>query len=476
MNITTHYIKAITDTVSPDCILQSGDKWCADVTTGVIKYDSKSLQDANNLPICRAMAIHEAGHLKYTNKVSMLGFKPEKKNNTASVFNWLEDVRMEYQLLQEKNIFTTSSLYYAYDLIASKKQTQLTELDTIQILPFLALQEERRALLLDNNLSASDYHMQRLRGLLPNSSITISLSDIISKATTTDLLNWFTTEILPKIDHLIQPDTSDDKDNQGKSKATDDPTDQETSKVLNLGSGLDGGNSSDIRQNSYYPLAEARGISKPYSTTLASRIQSVLTQNASIRFTGSKLRGRLLSKNIYKIATDTIRVFSKKQQKDASKYAFYIAIDISGSTQGDTFREELIAYTLLQEVAKKLGFNFSAITYGSEINTINQSNEARRLETPYFEGSTYDLEAVQHLAPSLDSNSIVFFLTDGRGDTSPRHIKQLVKNTGCYFFGIGLGCNASASYSYGDYGINVPNITKLPEKILALMREVFKRE
>lgn len=223
--------------------------------------------------------------------------------------------------------------------------------------------------------------------------------------------------------------------------------------------------------------AEAAALLRPYITTLATRLRYILQEKAATRFRGLYKQGKLLGKNTYRVLLpNEDRIFSQKSTPDTPKHAVYMAIDCSGSMDGD---RETFAFTggvLLKHVSKELGFTVHMYEFDGGCR------ELYRLDDYYEKGGgTADEAAFEQIykdaSPSEDN--LVFIVTDGetRDNNRGRIMRKLEKERNAQIFGIGIGNGISFETVKQNYprALKVNEPKELPSALINLMRNIIHR-
>lgn len=445
--ITPHYIKTIAQTISPDATLVSGEEWQADVETNTLYYNHKDLVSDFSTGKVRALTIHESLHLKDTKSVSNKQYPEGKKENTQHYFNWLEDLRIETRLLKTQNVYHNSALYWGYYNIG--QVTAKNKLDQIMLDRFYDLQSSRGYIV---NVARSHWDIDR--GQL------FTLNQLSCFDTTQSMHDWFISDLLPQIVDMIPPDSKKQPMTSVKMEA--------------VGSGDGIGGKKYLMDSEVYSLDEARALTRTMAVYVGNRIKAVLAQNSTIRYTGAKKRGRLLSKNVAKVLANARNIFSKRQTYDTPDYRIIVCLDKSGSVQGRGYQYELEAYALLEQTCKKVNLEFHSFLYGDHVREGTQEN----IEQHDFDGNTDDMQMMRRLneLKLLDDRTIVFLLTDGHGTIgeNKRLFRKLLEKTQAQFIGIGFD-RSRAAYSYGNLGIDVGDGKNLPKQILKMLKRIYTR-
>ena len=222
---------------------------------------------------------------------------------------------------------------------------------------------------------------------------------------------------------------------------------------------------------------EARMAIRSYAITLAQRLSSILTEKAMTKWRGNHLRGKLLSKNAYKVCIpNESRIFSKKSMPDSPMYTVYLALDASGSMQGTKEANAFLGATLLSETSRILRFPIKFYQF---------ENDGKRLskldDYCCYCGGTADYGVLVQINEDMksDEQSLVFIVTDGavREEDERKEYLTKIRKKKALIYGIGIGNGISLSDLKGRYDnpILVPQVQDLPKVLIEIMRKIIHR-
>ena len=229
------------------------------------------------------------------------------------------------------------------------------------------------------------------------------------------------------------------------------------------------------------PEIEAKCLMRLSSNVLRRKLGDILKKRKSVRWRGDKKSGTLVSKDIYKILTDSERPFSKKSVPDIPHYSVYIAVDSSGSMRSTRSGVSLhvrayFATVLIKDVCEKLGFNIKVYDYNDRAKEITDDME----DYMSLSGGTDDESAMKLIEADINYNddNIIFFITDGetcKDDSREKRLRELSRNS--MFCGIGIGQSIHESTlkrNYPNY-IKVDSVEKLPMVLSNLLYRLVKK-
>lgn len=510
MQATQDYIDLLATALNKQTgiVIRPGKSWAADHNKGILEYDKRDLL---YLPIgvVRGFLIHEIGHLKFTGEYDTTKPYAQKYGQRYhEVMNCCEDMRIENQLKNEYGDFAKSSLqsvnYFSMQQVAGDYTNQPKY---VQIL-----------LKILNRYYRTQYNT--IRYSVPQSAYGFCLEvdelygkyeskigDIIREVhyakSTAVMQDIVDKDLIPLIKDFLDEDKDKDKQDKSENNQSGDQQSQQDGKQKSKpGQSSDTGkrpqnNIGEKKQTSvvkspgkYYglkndddkktpipdiTLAEAMILVRPYALTLAQRLRGVLNDIKAIHWRGDHKSGKLLSKNAYKVGIGESRVFSKKTSPDTPYYSVFMAIDSSGSMEGEPAQNALLGATLLQEASKNLRFRLHLYSFDSECKKLKDLSEYRATG-----GSTYDTTAMIEIMKDIvpGEQNIVFIVTDGdvyRDDGRDRLLKQLSKVASVYGIGIGdSNIEESVRRSYPN-PVFCPKVEDIPKELIGIMRREIHR-
>ena len=160
------------------------------------------------------------------------------------------------------------------------------------------------------------------------------------------------------------------------------------------------------------------------------------SENAKIERHRNMRSGRVAGKMLAKrVPFGDDRVFAKKVQPDTRNYAVVIGMDISGSTSGETLREEKMAVLAMADVLARLGIQFEIWAHASkmlndadcidapDLYPVKMSNQPWNATTKEYlrrlcpTGSNLDGHTLQFYRKRLElmqsTDKILMYYTDG---------------------------------------------------------------
>lgn len=484
MLATRSYIEGLTSGLSAQSGIKfvASDKWATDINKRVLYYDETELK---NMPIevVKGIILHEVGHLKYT---VVTKETPLQKKYPAlqNLYNALEDIRIEGLLKNDLRDFASEGLDtcnayaiqgHAEHYLKGKKIDNGYEEYCLALL--IALMGVRNSSYYRDFFIRSDYNnityflnncnevtTQKLQATREEFDGIGSLKDdIIYEPNTDSLIDLIDRRIFPIIKDLLE-------------KYPQPPKKEKETATTKTGKGQCEYKNRPI--NDYIPLdSELKGMYRPYIDTLAFKLNNILTENKATKYAGAYRSGKLLSKNSYKVITNDIRCFSKKNKIDTPHYAVNMILDSSGSMAAEhRAKNTYIATYVIQEACKKLGFDVNVVRYNDKVIPIDDINDYRDT----IGGGNNDYDVLKFVYGQLDKqkDNIIFMMTDGGVCQNPTDILNKIKKDNIPFYAIGVGTKGAAAEMLEQYypnHINVENVELLPTTLISLMAKTIHR-
>jgi len=113
---------------------------------------------------------------------------------------------------------------------------------------------------------------------------------------------------------------------------------------------------------------------------LATKINSILTDNKFDRFVGGKARGKLDFAALSKVAYSD-KIFKKREARKNKDYKVIVLADASGSMYGDNARSTAKALNMLNEALSKTDVEYALWSFNGDIISIKDFKEAPKGET-----------------------------------------------------------------------------------------------
>jgi hypothetical protein len=226
---------------------------------------------------------------------------------------------------------------------------------------------------------------------------------------------------------------------------------------------------------------ELEQLLSPYINTLTKRLQDILVERMSTRYTGNHLSGKLLSKNAHKILADEKRVFSKKNTPNKPHYVVTMALDESGSMRGERHMNTYIAAYLLNRTCEKLGFPVNLIMFDDDARVIPK---LRDYQSKYSGGGNDEAEVIRVLKKIThkEDDNLVFILTDGGCGYEVRPDVEKFTKDGYIMCAVAVGLSEKNNRddveqlrsNYPDV-VLAENVENLPAIMIAQMRKFIHR-
>ena len=454
------YIEALTSGLAEgsDIKFKEGDRWCVDISKKTLHYNQREL---NNWPIetVKGLILHETGHLKYTTideeQSDIYKAHPEAMQ---LIHNVLEDARIEQELTDEYGDFAQEALEATAK--SAFEEVELQDDEFIQYLTALAIQgESQRDKYYRFGEKTINTWNEIPNDIREDANKTRIFIDQARQAGSTEQIKKLADELYPHIKKYVD-NYKPPKNLPSSSRMVGGG--HGNSEILTSRSGL-----------SAIPTdKELEGALYPYIHTLTQKLNDILKEKDSTRYTGAYQRGKLLSKNTYKVLADEKRIFSKRVNPNKPNYAIYLVLDESGSmAEYNRHKNCYIASYLVKRTCEKLGFKIRYLKYNHEITPIQALSEYRELP----KGDNYDDLALEKIYETIDKkdDNIVFYFTDGG---LCRNIQSvLAKLTKAGALTIGIGINTEQVRSHFPYHVVVPEVTQLPIAMIELLKRIIHR-
>jgi len=533
INANREYVEMMTAALSQQTGIEivEGDRWAASSDGKKLYFDMKDLK---KLPFIttKGLVLHEIGHLKYSLPVKITDIAARHGAEMQEVYNAFEDMRIETKLTNEFGDFARQALteldaYCVSNHIAqfSGNYTSLTKIQQFVITALFMYYSQKSyvvascvgnfafrmwrkgyrssQLLIDNEVAEKFENHEEIYNTIKEiyrSNSTEDMQKLVDEKIYPLIKNWFK-QNKEKEQQQQQQEQGQQGKNTGKNgqpqQQGGDPKEENKGEKLapSQGQGGEGKNSTDIMKaraggqgaggesDNFSPRLnrptekEVVTLLNPIEFTLSQRLRDVLNDHAAQQWTGAYKRGKLLSKNAYKVGIKgETRMFSKKNNPDNPDYVVHIALDKSGSMSGSNALYAFIGAVLLKNVSERLKFKVNLYAYNhfaSKIDSIEEYSDTG--------GGTDDEAVLEKIEQNLskEKSNLVFIVTDGETNRTPRFKKiqaKMIKKDSI-MFGIGIGgenVGKAVKKAYPN-SIHVPDVQELPKKMIMAMRTVIHR-
>lgn len=503
MNTTHEYIDIIASALAnkTGVKLVSGKKWAANVKNKTLEYNR---DDLINLPfyISKGLLLHEIGHINYTVECNPSDIEKKYPQAMHNIYNCLEDKRIENKTVSElqdyaKNTLDNLNAYFTQYNLAAHKNEFKDQPRLIQFMHLVSMYREslnnslvRDIIGYDANSFFSTYTSCEdntnvfcddvKKRFLDNKENINSIAHHTSHTDSLKSLKYIVdTELYPIIKDYIEEFKENNENKNPIASFNQNKTDK--SKEIKK----------DYRSisvtDSFKPLLsdkpeenEAKCLLYPYTQTLTNKLKNILEYRKTIKYTGNFNSGKLISKNIFKIATDDNKIFSKKYNPDLpDKYNIHIALDGSGSMQGgqNVFNAVLGGY-LIKFVTENLKLKPFYYVFSDTYNT-QQIDDPNKYEV--MNGGTTDIKVLQLIKENIkktDGDNIAFIITDGqlfKNDEREILFNELTRLK-CQIIGVGIGDGINEialQKSFKDY-VYCKDVNALPIELAGILRRLIK--
>jgi len=489
---TRSYLEALITALSNEnkITFKEGKKWVTNVAKREVTYNPTDLVFAPAL-VAKGIIIHEVGHILFTDKIQKDTPNLIKHPSMQYVYNQFEDMRIEYLLMQQYRGFAIQALAHCstWGLIGRISLAKLKMLERTKLMEFLDstnLQRFYSGKIVEwsrNNLyylarDLRDYNSTEVKKALSSAD-----SDI--QACVGKILNASSTEVLKQlVDQYIYRHAKpflDEADKQLEKEQREGKADGNKSIEEELREGKPD-RSFEGKMEEYLTDIpsdeELRSLLGGYIHTLTQRLADILKEKASVRYTGAHKKGRLLSKNAYKVTvSDETRLFSKRTNPDTPHYSITFVLDESGSMEGYFHAQTYIASFLINEAMKRLKFEIKYIRFNHTTQVISDLSVYRKMRG----GGNNEFLALDVTYKNINKydDNIVLMMTDGgigvNSSTMRTLIHKIEKEKNATLIAIGVGLTSDYLKQFYPTYIAVPKIEQLPLKMIEMMRSLIHR-
>lgn len=475
---TRNYIEALTTALAQDNKIkfkETNRTWHSDINTKTLYYNPNDLRELN-VDLVKGLLLHETGHLNYTTQDNPTEL--EKSNPSLhGVYNSLEDLRIEHRI---NNFYGDFSRYplealntYGVDQhiqnVHKGTHREARKLDQMTLLlTTLGLNEEGYNHRFYGDTSqlynGSDEKVQEI--FMINQS---SLSRITEKCRLAKDLD----EVKQVVDNELYPIIKDLIEEANQQPQQQPIMGKHAPQTLK-------GGKNGKKQNYERAIPEDKELDvllAPYINTLAHRIVDILKERSSTRYTGAYKKGRLLSKNAYKVIVGDTRLFSRKNNPDKPNYTITLLLDESGSMrEGNKHFNTYIGSYLLAKTCEKLGFKVNVFKYAEYVRKIDSIQEHRHMTG----GGNDEVLALKEVERNLypEDDNLLFILTDGLAGDNPQRVLQKLNQKNCTTMAIGIGLREGEEKQLREFyphSVAVPNAEDLPMSLIGIMKGMIHR-
>lgn len=511
MKATEEFITILTTGLSQQTgvTFQEGKDWMVDLDKKTLYYNKEHLLN-QPFDVVRGLLLHEIGHLLFTERIDETTpcVKTYGVKKIHSITNSCEDMRIEGRLIDRFGGYARSSLatidewsvnQHLFDHVHDYRE--LSRLDQFIILLLFRYYADYSS---DNIAYGIGYGAERLyvdgyiqvaffddevkkRHRKYKALISAIIEDCYESSTTRHMQQIVEEKLVPIIKDFLE-EHKDDK--------------QQPTPTPQLSSGGGGGGAKKKPQStiiqpggkSFSPRIEkprtsnidhltereARALLRPTISTLSHRMRDILKEHEATRYSGHYKRGKLLSRNAYKVAIpNTTRIFSKRIHPDTPKYQVYLALDKSGSMAGLNATYTFLGGVLLRGVADQMKFPIKMYKYDYSAYPIGSLDQYKHVGN-----GTNDEAVLTQICTDIshtdeEVEKLIFIITDGdtsRSDSFVNLQKNINKKNGT-IYGIGIGNGISRDVFKRNYkhSVVVPNVEALPGKLIALLKTIIHR-
>lgn len=450
--------------------------WSINVDTKTLRYTQQTL---SQLPpeVVKGLILHESGHLKFTDVV------PIPNNGVGDVYNAFEDMRIEHNLIKKYGNFGAQAIAHlngystlSHEMSEREKKERRNRGEQVEgdtkLRQFLTQVIEKN-IYLDGNQQRYVDVIPSLRYLESTRDVDVrerlhkiniaGITDAVKRAQSTrEMKNILDKYLIPLIQDYIDAEP-EKKDRQPLPSPLPDHS--------------PGGNGPSmggvVRQTIIPRDEEIEALYGPYITTLARKLSDILKERSTIRFTGARKVGKLLSKNAFKVITGDKRLFSRRNNPHIPHYVITMMLDESGSMVANNCHyNTYIASYVLKRACDKLKFQVRLIQYGDRPHLISQLSDYRSIRAD----GNMDADALEYAYKLLnvDDDNIIFHLTDGGFCQDVQYtVNKIIKDKKALVIGVGIQTEEVKKH-FKD-SVVVPTVEKLPMALLKLLTNIIHR-
>lgn len=481
MKSTRAYVEALTEAISQGSgiTFKEGKTWGVDVTKRELTYNPIDLVNSEAMSV-KGLIIHEAGHLLHTTDTPETTLQ-KKYPIMQLLYNACEDIRIEDKQMSKygdwgaeglSSIFAdTLEKYISQGLPAPKSPVDTLLHVLCGILNEDAFSGRKQDFLYEMDFDSNDLHIRfshdvRTRIAKSNSTPTEILYRSRNAVNTKDLKYVVDTYLFPILKDLIEKIPPQDQ-----VKAVAQMKEQEAEERRTHYAPAKMRPETDVLP----PDKEIEALYGSYSRVLASKLKDVLKELRSTKYLGQYKRGKLLSKNTYKVITDEPRMFSRRNTPNVPDYNIIFVLDESGSMNGTKHKNSYIGAFVVEKAAKLLKFPFHGIKFNESVMDIGNSIKEYR---KFRSGDNNDADALRMAIKKLDPDreNIVFVFSDGGIGTDVKPPLKTLKEKHAIVIPVGIGIRDNElKKAYGDNVVNVPDVTKLPNVLINILKTIIHR-
>lgn len=480
MNATRAYIEGLMTGISEQegITFKPGPKWMVNIKTKTLEYNIIDLI-FTDIMIVKGCIIHESGHLSYTTPLKKTPLL-EQYPLMAMVYGVMEDMRIERK--QEIKwgdwscvalaITNEGGFRVRYDqrIPPDKKKPHdfLTDVMCGLLLHYTWGQHSDQRNIISYDLSYAPkllntyraWEKEKVKTMYGNGTI----QKIVDSNTTQDVQDVTDTYVFPHIEEYLKQIPKEQQIQMMASMSYDkSPT--------SIGRGPE---DEYPQRNTIIPTdTELDSIYGPYARVLAGNLARILQELRSTRFTGAHKKGRLLSKNTYKVLTEEKRIFSRKTTPNVPDYNVIMLLDESGSMSGDRHTNTYIAAHLLKLTCEQLHFPITYIKFNDSVRVLKTLSVYR----DFRGGGNNDSGALNKAYEFLDPTrqNLVLVLSDGSICTYIGHALKKLRDKGATVIGVGVAVHDNEIKEAYGTAINVPDTKQLPKALLNILKTLIHR-
>lgn len=531
MKANSTYIRVLASTLSNTygVKVEEGENWAFDPDKRVLTYNPITLLE-KPIEVVRGILLHEIGHVVHTRPVQSSQIYHDYPAINL-MYNAFEDARVEHKLKKEyggfayeplltKNLVGMARFFEKNALVSQPKSVQISSVAVmVDVMMQILSGEARPRDYRDREEAAIFEQIKRVEYELKDyveQDVLEAAEEIQKKKNWTTLVNkarilnsfgdiqkLVDNEVFPFIKHLLENDPMNEQmreamqalakmkaqsgegdEENGQAQGQAEADGKEEAGVISMkqdGEEPGTGHLANGRKPYYTPsYIEASAMVSPYTSYLAARIKDIMKENTAINFHGNHRSGRLLSRNVTKLVMGEDKVFSKRNQIDSPKHHLIVALDSSGSMDGEKMHNAYLGTVLALDTFRKIRMPFTVIDFGNEINVIVENNSVAPNFLNYRSqgGGTDDAQMIHWVATYMRQRPTEEFLFiiigDGCGTRLPKAQLDYIA-TRSVPLAIGIGSDSERVAQAYPGGVAVPDVTQVPQVVLSTLHQYIHR-
>lgn len=447
-------------------VFKEDTSWFTDVEKKELHYNPHDLLSMQYLE-AKGIMLHETAHCLFTEPIGdQSELEKQFTNDMRAIYNIFEDIRVEKKMHRKLGEFFTESqqrieentfIAIYHELYQTRKIFEPENRLTQALLVTISLCEENQGGSGIINSYTSHFVEQSSKDIAEKLEELEELGyRVKTLSSTREMRDFVDTFVYPLLKEYIHPDSPQNPDIEMLMKiAGKGPAENEE------------------RLDEIPPDKDILSLYHPYIVTMTHKLEAILKERLAVRYTGNYKRGRLLSKNVYKVIIPEVRrLFSRKNKAQKPNYVVTFVLDESGSMAGQRHVYAYIGALVLDEVCRRLGFTRKTFIFNGRhrTGTIQKYRD-------FHSGDNNEIGVLEAVGKSLnlEDDNIVFMITDGGVGKSPRPLLEEMEKKGITIIGIGIGMSETELQTHYPHYVCVESPEKMPKELLKLLKTIIHR-